>query len=591
MSKPRASYHSLRALMTFCRQYRRSLFLAGIGFAIADLCLAAIPYLIGQLIGSLAQASPDHHAAVVFVILLIGSSSLHDITWRGSELLFLKYVNPISYAYETLVFQNVITKPYAYFVDKFTGKISSYVSTLGVEARDFLLEVFFNYIAEFITLFAVVAILFSVNAWTGLLFIVSITIMIIAGRFTIGYSNRAEKRFTDTQSTKNSKIIDIFGNFVNVKSFHTEWRELQTVRREQAKTLDDSRRAYLWGVLFWGLMSLFIRQIIWPSTIILNFYLYNRGQISIGEFTTLLSTILLFSNYIWDVVWRVSQINLRLARTEEAYTYLFGSQNIALQKPTDLRAPTNTLVMKESLSLNGLSFSYPDAPNTAVLQNISLTITKGEKIGVVGKSGSGKSTITKLLLGYYEGEHGTLQVDGQPTSGHDLANLISFVPQDTSLFHRSVHDNIAYATTREVTRAEVIKAAKQAHADEFISGINGNYDALVGERGVKLSAGQRQRIAIARAYLDNKPILILDEATSALDSESEVLIQDALEALWSDKTVIAIAHRLSTLRHMDRILVLDHGKIAEFGSHNDLLQHKGIYAKLWAHQSGGFLEE
>jgi ATP-binding cassette subfamily B protein len=165
------------------------------------------------------------------------------------------------------------------------------------------------------------------------------------------------------------------------------------------------------------------------------------------------------------------------------------------------------------------------------------------------------------------------------------------VPQDTSLFHRTVAENIAYATDRKATQPEIIDAAKKAHAHEFIAQIKDGYQALVGERGVKLSAGQRQRIAIARAFLDDKPILILDEATSALDSESEVLVQEALEALWEHKTVIAIAHRLSTLRHMDRIIVMDQGRIIEQGTHQELLQKDGAYAKLWIHQSGGFLEE
>lgn len=165
------------------------------------------------------------------------------------------------------------------------------------------------------------------------------------------------------------------------------------------------------------------------------------------------------------------------------------------------------------------------------------------------------------------------------------------MPQDTSLFHRTIADNIAYAGDHEATLEDIIRASKLAHAHEFISKINNSYQALVGERGIKLSAGQRQRIAIARAILDNKPVLILDEATSALDSESEILVQKGLEALWHNKTVIAIAHRLSTLRHMDKIIVMDKGKIVEFGSHNELLAQNGAYAKLWQHQSGGFLEE
>jgi ATP-binding cassette subfamily B protein len=172
-----------------------------------------------------------------------------------------------------------------------------------------------------------------------------------------------------------------------------------------------------------------------------------------------------------------------------------------------------------------------------------------------------------------------------------LGSLISYVPQDTTLFHRTIAENISYASDGPVTEEQIIEASKRAHAHEFIENIDYGYKALVGERGVKLSAGQRQRIAIARAYLDNKPILVLDEATSALDSESEVLVQKALEELWKEKTVIAIAHRLSTLRNMDRIILISNGRISEQGTHDELLLRKGAYARLWSHQSGGFLSE
>jgi len=307
--------------------------------------------------------------------------------------------------------------------------------------------------------------------------------------------------------------------------------------------------------------------------------------------TTFLSAILLFSTTIWDAIWQLSQLNLKLARLEEAHIYLFGKVNIIQQQLDQAEFKPSLYPFQESLSLHKLSFAYPDKPDKYVLSDMSLTIKKGQRIGIVGKSGGGKTTITKLLLGYYPAELGQVLLDGAPIDTRDLSQLISYVPQDTSLFHRSVTDNIAYATDKVVTRDDVIKAAKQAHADEFITQISEGYDALVGERGVKLSAGQRQRIAIARALLDDKPLLILDEATSALDSESEVLVQRALEALWQHKTVIAIAHRLSTLRHMDRIIVLDKGKIMEEGSHQELIAKQGKYASLWAHQSGGFIDD
>jgi ATP-binding cassette subfamily B protein len=319
--------------------------------------------------------------------------------------------------------------------------------------------------------------------------------------------------------------------------------------------------------------------------------LFLHHQISLADLTTFLSALALFVTYIWDIVWNFSQVTLKLARAEEAHTYLFGKTNITKEYYRGIEQPARALTYNEILEFNHLHFAYPDKPDLNVLHSIDLKILKGQKIGVVGKSGSGKTTITKLLLGYYPVDKDEILLDGQKIDNRELSQLISYVPQDTSLFHRSIADNIAYATDKDVTREDIVEAAKKAHVHEFVEKISEGYDALVGERGVKLSAGQRQRIAIARAFLDDKPILILDEATSALDSESELLVQEALEALWYHKTVIAIAHRLSTLRNMDKIVVLDKGKIIEYGSHEELLLKKGKYSELWAHQSGGFLEE
>ncbi len=242
------------------------------------------------------------------------------------------------------------------------------------------------------------------------------------------------------------------------------------------------------------------------------------------------------------------------------------------------------------ISLDNLRFAYPDKNDVIILDGITLDIKLGEKVGIVGQSGSGKSTLTKLLLDLYPMPDGSLRIDGKEVSSSKLASLISFVPQDTSLFHRSIAENIAYGAD-DTSMEEITRAAKQASADEFIVTLPDGYNTLVGERGVKLSGGQRQRVAIARAILQQRPILVLDEATSALDSVSELKIQQALDSLWQDKTVIAIAHRLSTLRHMDRIIVMDKGRIVEQGTHQELLATNGVYAKLWGHQSGGFIED
>ena len=586
--RARRRYHALRSFASFLRPRRRSLLGVVAVFMLSDLLLSVIPYFIGRFIGALAATPMDRHDAVVFFWVLVGLSSLHDLVWRLGEYLYVQLVNPLKFHYETLIFQTVSRKPYHYFVDKFTGKVASYTTSLSDELGVLLESVFFNYSGELVALIAVTGILLSINLLTGAVFCGCLVLMFVLGRFTVRYSTDAEKDFADVKSTKNGKIIDIVGNFVSVKAFQTERRETALVRTEQAKAIDSSRRSWFRAMLFWGSMSVVVRHLIWPLTIGLNFWLFLQGRESLAELTTVMSSVLLFSNFIWEIVWNFSQFNLRMARIDEAHGYLFGDDDIVRTSPDDQPEPA-PVPFHSSVEITDLAFSYPDGAGEPVLTEVTLSLRKGEKVGIVGRSGSGKSTITKLLLGYYEAQPGALRVDDRDVTSREMAQLISFVPQDTSLFHRSIEDNIRYAAQRELSHDEVVAAARRAHADDFITRIPDGYDALVGERGVKLSAGQRQRIAIARAFLDDKPVLVLDEATSALDSESEVLVQTALERLWEGKTVIAIAHRLSTLRNMDRIVVLDEGRIVEQGSHPDLVEQGGIYARLWAHQSGGFL--
>ena len=245
-----------------------------------------------------------------------------------------------------------------------------------------------------------------------------------------------------------------------------------------------------------------------------------------------------------------------------------------------------------SVAFVDVQYHYDDSP-TPVIQNLSLTIPAGQKVGLVGHSGAGKSTIVQLLLRFSDVTDGAITISDQDIRSitqSSLRKAIAYVPQEPMLFHRSLRENISYGKP-DATDAEIIAAAKKAHAYEFIRKLPEGLDTIVGERGVKLSGGQRQRIAIARAIIKDAPILILDEATSALDSESETLIQASLASLMKHRTSIVIAHRLSTIAKLDRIIVLDNGRIIEDGSHDELRTQNGVYAKLWQHQSGGFIEE
>jgi ATP-binding cassette subfamily B protein len=301
-------------------------------------------------------------------------------------------------------------------------------------------------------------------------------------------------------------------------------------------------------------------------------------------------------SFITTLSLRLMQLHPLMRQLEDGFLNASPMTEILLEQPEikDAADAHPLQVSQGSIDIDDVDFHYNDTKrDSRVFDQLSLHVKAGEKIGLVGPSGGGKSTLTRLLLRFEDIKDGTISIDGQDIAGatqESLRQAIAYVPQEPLLFHRTIAENIAYGKP-EASRQEIEKAAKQAHAHDFIAKLDDGYDTVVGERGVKLSGGQRQRIAIARAILKDAPILILDEATSALDSESEVFIQEALWKLMQGRTTLVIAHRLSTIQRMDRIIVLEDGRISEQGSHQQLVKRKGTYAKLWKHQSGGFIDE
>lgn len=583
----KTSFIAVKSFWQFCRPYRLRIVSVMMVFAFSSALLAVMPPSIGHLIDALRSSPTERNAVWLWAGILVGLSVMHDIIWHIGEFSYRRFVNPIGYLYETNLFRSVIQKPYPYFVDKFTGKISSYITTLHQELRTLLEELCFSYTTAFINIVIIVVVLGSINWQTGLIFVVGLCAMFVFGRIVLRRTMAYQRLQTDVEATKKGQIIDAVANFSSIKAFRTEYKEALLVELAQTKTLASAQRSFLWIIFFWAVMGFCVRYLIWPATIVLNLHFYLANTITLGQFTTVLSTALIFTTTIWESVWFLSQFSLKMAKVDEAHEYLFG---LEFPQPDTVREKMKKVPFKKTFSFKNITFAYPDKPDEFVLRNVSLTIKRAEKIGVVGRSGGGKSTLTKLLLDHYTLEDGSFSFDTTDVTAEIVAANIAFVPQDTTLFHRSIAENIAYAADNP-KRSDIIRAAKMAEADGFIMKLDQGYDTLVGERGVKLSGGQRQRIAIARAMLQDAPILVLDEATSALDSESEQHIQKALQRLWRNKTVIAIAHRLSTLRHMDRIIVMDEGRIIEEGTHAELLEQNGTYAKLWAHQSGGFIDD
>jgi len=380
-------------------------------------------------------------------------------------------------------------------------------------------------------------------------------------------------------------LADMVTNVMAVKSFSRNTHEYDRFDDATNATARASTK------LMWA--QLHRENVFAVSTTIMSVLALILATASVVVYDAEIGTVFLVLAYtsnmttrLWDFSQRsLRNINKSLGDAQE------GVQTILRQPEiVDTKNPIHLATDTGNITFDNVGFSHD---NTSLFQGFSLDIKNGEKIGLVGHSGSGKTTLTKLMLRFKDVQSGSICINGtdiRKTSQDDLRAITSYVPQEPLLFHRSLKENIAYGKPG-ANFSDIVTAAKRANAHEFIEQLPQGYDTLVGERGVKLSGGQKQRVAIARAMLKNAPILLLDEATSALDSESEQLIQDALWKLMEGKTAIVIAHRLSTIQKMDRIIVLDSGKIVEDGSHHDLLKKKGQYARLWKHQSGGFLQD
>lgn len=549
-------------------------------------------------------------AAIGWVVDLMAAetpaSLWENYTWHFIGLLaFVLILKPTLYLIDFMLISNtlipnvatllrwrghkhVMRQSIGWFEADFAGRVANRVMQTPRSAGEVVFHVFDA--LAYALAYVVGALFLLMNANTLLLF--PLLIWVIAYIFLLRYVVRrvepASKDSSNARSELNGRVVDAYTNIHSVKMFANTKSELAYVKdaiEETRQTVFREMRIYTRMDFILSTMN----AMLVAGTVGTALYLWTYDQVSSGEVAAASALVIRFNGMSGWIMW--------------AFTTFFRELGVVAEGLETLAAPVTLLdapnakplqITNATVEFNDLTHHY--GRETGGLDNLTLRVEAGQKVGLVGRSGAGKSTLFKLLLRFYDAESGQILIDGQDISQvtqDSLRHEIGMVQQESSLLHRSIRENILYG--REgASDTDMIAAAQQAEAHEFIQTLedqsgNMGYDSTVGERGVKLSGGQRQRIALARVILKDGPILLLDEATSALDSEVEATILDTLYQLMEGKTVIAIAHRLSTIAQMDRIVVMDEGRIIEDGTHDALLQKGGLYAQLWARQSGGFL--
>ena len=568
-----------------------ALFVVELFVALSD---TAVPFFIGRIVTMVSETPPDRFladgwpwlvgmAAVVLIARPLVMLARYLINNQGIAAPFTGLVRWQSH-------WHVVRQSWAFFQNDFAGRISNRVMQTGPSVRSTLTATITTvwYILVYGT--TAIALTASADRWLAaplLLWFAGYAALLV---YFVPRMRERSKVSSIARSTLMGRIVDSYTNILTVKLFARAREEDQYVRNavDQHVELFKNSQRLLTG--FAALLDV-LNALLIAGSGAMALILWRHGLVEVGAIAMVLPLSLQLTNMSRQIAIRITEIFEDIGVVQEGMITI--AQPLQLPDPAGARP---LAVPAGRIEFRDVSFGY--GRDVGVLQNFNLAIEPGEKIGLVGHSGAGKSTVVNLLLRFFQLEGGTIRIDGEDISRvtqESLRAQISVVTQDTSLLHRSIRANIRYGKP-DAGDDEVVRAAKLAHAHDFILDIEDwhgrrGYDAHVGERGVKLSGGQRQRVAIARVILKDAPILVFDEATSALDSEVEAAIQSSLGTLMAGKTVIAIAHRLSTIARMDRLVVLEHGRVVEQGTHRELIAQNGHYAALWRRQAGGFIDD
>jgi ATP-binding cassette subfamily B multidrug efflux pump len=590
-------------IFAFCRHYTRGLEVPLVFMSLLTALLAVLEVMMfgfmGNLVDWLSQRTPDTLLAeeggrlllMSLMVVLVMPLVVFFHTLLVHQTLLGNYPMKIRW----LTHRYLLKQSLGFYQDEFAGRLATKVMQTALAVRETVMKLM-DLAVYILVYFTSVLVMVALADWRLMLPMLAwLALYILAQLYFVPKLKRIATEQADARSTMTGRVVDSYTNIQTVKLFSHTDRETDYARDSMEGFMDTVYRQMR---LVTGLnVTVNVINYLLAFTIAaIAVWLWMDSAISIGAIAIAISLALRINGMAQWIMWEVSALFENIGTVADGMKTL--SKTPQVQDSADAKALN---VNQGEIRLEQASFHYQgheDNQNKEVFEALNIHIKAGEKVGLVGRSGAGKSTLVNLLLRFYDLNSGRILIDGQDikdVTQDSLRKHIGMVTQDTSLLHRSVRDNILYGRP-DASEAELLEASRKAEAHEFIQELhdpegNTGYDAQVGERGVKLSGGQRQRIAIARVLLKDAPILILDEATSALDSEVEAAIQESLYRLMENKTVIAIAHRLSTIAAMDRLIVLDQGRIAEQGTHQELIAKGGIYAQLWAHQTGGFIGE